>query len=50
MKANFLISEDERNRILGLHLTENSVHGTSKNKELIKEIQNILNDFNLRKN
>jgi hypothetical protein len=42
MKANFLISEDERNRILGLHLTENSVHGTSKNKELIKEIQNIV--------
>ena len=42
MKANFLISEDERNRILGLHLTENSVHGTSKDKELIKEIQNIV--------
>ena len=42
MKANFLISEDERRRILGLHLTENLVHGTSKDKELIKEIQSIV--------
>jgi hypothetical protein len=42
MKANFLISEDEKRRILGLHLTENLVHGTSKDKELIKEIQSIV--------
>ena len=42
MKNNFLITEDEKNRILNLHITESSIHGTTKNKELIKEIQSIV--------